>query len=196
MNKKLRYRISEWEQATKCLSNLSDNYHIHVKTIEYSPDLSGKVIQVSHNTIGILFSVMLDVKGDRVDPESNTTPMSTKEILNNLHVFGFDIEYSPEANLPIAQKEYLTEISKLGMDKIRIIITKKTDTLGNKRLEPVLVAFSSIILSNWLLNTYTCKQDELFEMCGNGYAIVLDKKDYDWSWLTYVANISDILSMK
>ena len=117
MNKKLRYRISQWEQAVKCKSNLSDKYSIHVSSIEYLPDITGKVIQVEHATAGTVFATMLDPKGARVDSAVNLHPLSTKAILNNLAVFGFDIQYEPEASLPIAQKKYLKELESLhGQD--------------------------------------------------------------------------------
>lgn len=192
---RLRYRISQWEQAVKCKSNLSDKYSIHVSSIEYMPDISGKLIQVEHQHIGILFSVLLDPRGERVDTSANLYPMSTKQILHHLKCFGFDIEYSPEAALPEEQRAYLREIQNLHMDKIRIINVKQSSE-KQEHFKPVLTAFSSPVLSLWLMNTYTCTQDEYNAKCGEGLAIRLDTKDFDWSWLTYVANIEDILNNK
>lgn len=192
MNKKLRYRISQWEQAVKCKSNLSDKYSIHVSSIEYLPDITGKVIQVEHATAGTVFATMLDPKGERVDSAVNLHPLSTKAILNNLAVFGFDIQYEPEASLPIEQKKYLQELLNLYMDKIRILYVFSDDN-GSRAYRPVLTAFSSVLLTDWLLNSYTCSRDEFDRICGSGDAIRLDTRDFDWSWLTYVANIKDLI---
>ena len=192
---KLRYRISQWEQAVKCKSNLSDKYSIHVSSVEYFPDLSGKLIQVEHEHVGIVFSVMLDPKGNRTDASANLHPMSTQQILEYLKCFGFDIQYQPEASLPEEQKEYLREIQKLRMDKIRMLwINKQVD--GINKSVPILTAFSSPVLSVWVMNTYSCTEAEFNQRCGEGLAIKLDTKDFDWSWLTYVANIQDILNNK
>lgn len=192
---RLRYRISQWEQAVKCKSNLSDKYSIHVISVEYLPDISGKLIQVEHQHIGIVFSVLLDLKGDRVDTSANLYPMSTKQILAYLKCFGFDIEYSPESALPEEQKAYLREVQNLHMDKIRIINVKQVSE-KQEYIRPVLTAFSSPALSLWLMNTYSCTQEEYNARCGEGLAMRLDTKDFDWSWLTYVANIEDILNNK
>lgn len=192
---RLRYRISQWEQAVKCKSNLSDKYSIHVSSVEYLPDISGKLIQVEHENIGVVFSVLLDPKGDRVDVAANLHPMSTTQILDHLKCFGFDIEYRPEASLPEEQKAYLREIQNLHMDKIRIMVVKQTAE-KQELLKPVLTAFSSSVLSVWVMNTYSCTQEEYNARCGEGLAMRLDTKDFDWSWLTYVANIEDILNNK
>lgn len=195
MNDKLRYKISKWEQSPKCLSNLSEKYKIHVSTVEYSPNIKGRVIQVHHENIGVVFAIMVDVEGTDVDSTVNYYKMSTDEILNNLSTFGFNIEFKPEANLVAAQQDYLIEISKLSMDKIRIMKVYERDDSNNKVYRTKLVAFSSAVMTNWLLNTYTCSKKEFDETCGNGYAINLSTQEFDWSWLTYVANIEDIIKM-
>lgn len=195
MNSRLRYRISQWEQAVKCQSNLSDKYSIHVSSVDHLPYFAGKLIQVEHASIGVVFSVLLDPQGVTTEPGSNLYPMSTVQILNYLKCFGFDIQYQPESNLPQAQKEYLREIQNLRMDKIRIMNVcerkEKQDII-----RPVLTAFTSSVLSPWIMNTYSCTQEEFDKKCGQGVAMRIDTKDFDWSWLTYVANIEDILSNK
>lgn len=191
----LRYRISKWEQAVKCKSNLSDKYSIHVVSVEYLPDISGKLIQVEHQNVGIVFSVLLDPKGVRVEPSLILHPLSTAQILEQLKCFGFDIEYKPEASLPEEQKQYLREIKNLNMDKIRMMWVTSTKE-GSQITKPVLTAFTSSIMSPWLMNTYCCTQFEFDVRCGQGNAMRLDTKDFDWSWLTYVANIEDILNNK
>lgn len=195
-NKPLRYRISQWEQAVKCKSNMSEKYSIHVSTVEYMPEIYGKLIQVEHEHVGIVFSVMLDPKGSRVEQSALLHPMPTEIILEYLKCFGFYIEYKPEAVLPEMQKQYLQELQALCMDKIRIMFIFYRDENGEKVIKPVLTAFSSSILSDWLLNNYTCSRDEFNARCGEGLAIRIDARDFDWSWLTYVANISDILNNK
>lgn len=195
MNSRLRYRISQWEQAVKCKSNLSDKYVIHVSSVDHLPYVSGKLIQVEHKNIGVVFSVLLDPKGVTVEPGQNLYPMSTSQILHNLKCFGFDIQYQPEASLPEEQREYLREIQNLRMDKIRILNVIDV-TEDGQIIRPVLTAFTSSILNPWVMNTYTCTQSEFNQKCGQGVAMRLDTKDFDWSWLTYVANIEDILKNK
>lgn len=191
---KLRYRISKWEQAVKCKSNLSDQYSIHVSSVDYTPDISGKLIQVQHQHVGVVFSVLLDPRGERVDSNSNLHPMPTEQILNYLRMFGFNIEYHPEASLPEEQRRYLQEIQNLHMDKIRILYVRNSSS--REPFSPILTAFLSPVLSDWLLNTYSCTRAEFDSACGSGLAVPLDKEDFDWSWLTYVANIEDLLTNK
>lgn len=193
---KLRYRISKWEQATKCKSNLSDKYRIHVSDVMYVPDISGLLIQVEHESAGVVFAALMNPSGERVDSDARTKPLTTQFVLQELAVFGFLIDYTPENKLPENQKAYLQELLQLFMDRIRILYVSDVDQNGNIQRKPILTAYSSAILPYWSLANYSCSTKEFNDACGSGYAIRLNTNEFDWSWLTYSANIKDLLDNK
>mgnify|MGYP004638741115 CR=1 FL=1 len=92
-------------------------------------------------------------------------------------------------NLKSDQLEYLTSLKGLQYDKIRQVNTLyKIEAERN-----IVVAFNSSKLGNWLSNTYNPSYKELSEALYDCSACIVPNYEYDWSWLTYIGNIDDIL---
>lgn len=180
MSLPLRYQISDWHQLTQCLSNNSGMLHICVSDILNESSLNCTLIQVKHDTYGVLFAYCVDSSGELLSGES----LSTDLILKELNRFGFDIIFAKKMNLKPDQLEYLTSLKGLQYDKIRVINTANQD---------YVVAFNSSQLGDWLSNTYNPSFFNLTDAIFLSDACIIPEDKYDWSWLTYVASIDDIL---
>ena len=185
MSLPLRYQISDWHQLTQCLSNNSGMLHICVSDILNESSLNCTLIQVKHDTYGILFAYCVDESGELLSGES----LSTDMILKELNRFGFDIIFAKKMNLKPDQLEYLTSLKGLQYDKIRQVNTLYTIEAERN----IVVAFNSSKLGNWLSNTYNPSYQELSEALYNCSACIIPEYEYDWSWLTYIGNIDEIL---
>lgn len=191
----LQYSITSWRQATKCLSNNSKDLHIKVADVISEPLLSGMRISVESNTFGTLFSTMINATGSMIS-NPHEDEMTTDEILMQLQKYGFNISYDMQAHLPIAQVEYLLTLQGLSYDKIRILGVRINNQVDNAK--PYVVAFKVSAHPKWLLNTYIVTRQEFQDALVAGTAInltdVSKTKDFNWDWLTYVANIDDIIA--
>lgn len=191
-----RFSISSWDQLPQCISNTSRELRLHVAHFINSPVLSGTRISVEHDKYGTLFAYTLMAEGNLIVPQyaqAHMTPaLSPEQILSELKRFGFNIEFSPQCNLPDEQLDYLESIHKLNFDKIRLIAVDERVVY--------LVAFKVDHLSKWLDNTYSTTDYEFKSAIIEGHAINLtetsDATKYDWSWLaTFVGSIPDILKV-
>ena len=197
----LQYKISDWHQLTKCLSNNSRELKISVTDFFNNTVLTGMRISVKHKTMGTLFSCILNAEGSLITPgyEHEEAQLSVVTILEQLKKFGFYIVYEAESHIKEDQLEYLRTLDKLGYDKIRIMNVWHTDAIGSMVSDNKIVAFQVDPLGNWLNNAYSCGVSEFTKALDAGTAINLTEisttKDYNWDWLQgYVLSIKDILA--
>lgn len=193
----LRYNISNWNQLSQCLSNISNSLHIRVRNSTYDK-LEGTVIEVYHDDLGVLFSYLVDGRGDMLDARTSNAPdMTVSELLDELSRFGFLVTFNRRAYLSEDQLNYLRTLLGLGLDKLRLLYVYQYTANGLKISEPHIVAFNVEPNPGWLDNTYTASLDEFHTALSNGSAVdlddVSDTKRYRWDWLDYVANIQDII---
>lgn len=195
----LRYNISSWDQLPQCMSNNSRDLHIHVAKIINDERLQGTVIRVEHKHFGVLFACIVDGSGPLLTDKyfSGVVSMSTQAILLELEKFGFYVTYDPQTHLDGEQLQYLMTINQLGFDKIRILNVHMYQNDGRVKDEPLVVAFKIKNNSNWLNNGYSPSESEYLSAIKQGTAInisaISKEKKFRWDWLTFVANIEDIL---
>ena len=194
MNAPLRYRIDSWDSLTKCLSNTSRDLWIDVNKAISNDKFCGTVISVKHLEFGTLFACVVDGQGELLD---NEVPMlAAKEILNQLALFGFYVEFSGVAALSTKQLKLLKSAYDLGMNKIRVMSVYGSDVESAKTY---IVAFDDAKNGDWLNNMYSPSRDEFSKALLDGVAANISaasKKDnMNWSWLEgSVMNIYDILT--
>ena len=197
MSRTLRYKITSWLQLNQCLSNHDPN--LRASGIQIVDDiLQGTVVRVAHKKYGCLFAYLVDGQG--IDVENPAIPTLTpKEILIELHRFGFYIEYDPIGTLPGTVIEYLITLDKLGYDKIRYMLISEPTPFGTEK-DPdyFITAFKIKDNPEWVNNTYRATRDEFQDALMTGTAInitaISEEKHFDWSFLKdYVLNISDII---
>lgn len=197
-NMPYRYRISDWHQLTRCLSNNSRDLSITVTDFIQNFKLNGIRIQVSHNEFGVMFACVVNSSGSLISSDSSNwaVDMTPASIIQQLAKFGFLVEYSPVDHLPGHQLRFLQTISKLNFDKLRVLPVNSLSD-GSKSVRYCLVAFNVKDNPTWINSSYVASSAEYLAALSNGSAMNLenisDQNNYDWSWLDYVANISDIL---
>ena len=197
----LRYSIDSWYDLPKCKSNNSKDLKIYVEDILDENKLTGLVISIHHKKYGILFSHMINCYGELVNANVDDRPheFSYSEILKELEKFGFLIEFTPQLHLPDLMIEYLYTLQGLHYDKLRVIsITDKSKyILDSLSKVHYVVAFSPDKLPKWLDNRYSPTTTEFTDALVSGAACNVsmspEGKKLNWSWLDYVANISDLL---
>lgn len=191
----LRYSISSWKQASKCLSNASDKLHITVTEFFDEIHLKGLRVAVEHYKYGTLFAYVVNAQGDIVYGIGDHA-LSTDEILQQLAQFGFFITWNQNDRVTGPQIEYLLTLLKLGYSKVRVLeVWSVVD--GNDVYTRHVVAFNPDKHPEWISTDYYAALKEYAEATMDGSAIdvemISSAKDFDWSWLTYVANINDIV---
>lgn len=197
----LRYRISDWKQASRCLSNTDKNLRINITDFTQDKNLQGLRIQVKHDKYGVVFSHIIKASGDMIVPYQ-TEPalvfeLTTEQILKELNKFGFIIEYVDNYDIPIDQLELLMSIQKFKYDKIRILNVWDVEN-GTKQYKTQVVVFMSDANPNWLNAGYAASRQEFVDALNSGTAMNLtnisDVYKYRWDWLVNaVMNIEDIL---
>lgn len=195
----LRYNISSWTQLPQCQSNNSLSLSLHVSQILHDHRLNGTVIRVEHTDFGTLFACLVDGGGPllSLDATNHIREFSTSEILAELRKYGFYITYNPEANLDGDQLDYLMTLDKLGFDKLRILNVYRYQQDGKVQSTPTIVAFNIKENPDWINNAYSASESEFLCALNNGSAVnisaISQEKKFRWDWLTFVANIKDIL---
>lgn len=195
----LRYRISDFRQLDKCLSNNSRDLKIVTTTFINDKRLNGLRISVIHSLFGTLFSYVVGAKGSMISKSDYgpTYELTTGQILEELKKYGFYIEYNPVESLPGNQIQYLMTLQKLHFDKIRILSV--WDTLrGVKEFKVYVVAFKADPNGDWLNAGYSPSLKEYTKAVNEGTAFnisaISETNDYHWDWLyNWVADIDDIL---
>jgi hypothetical protein len=194
----LRYNISNWLQLSECRSNNSTDLYITVKQVfdDGSHRLSGVIILVNHNQYGTLFACLVNASGTLLTANPNSgiiQEFTTDQICEVLHTFGFEVTFEINQHLGGEQISYLITLNDLGFDKLRMLEVQQLDgTYAN-----YLVAFNVEKCPKWISNTFTCGRKPFFEALNSSGAMNLtdlkQTKDFDWTWLTYVADIEDII---
>ncbi len=210
MSNPLRYNISNWVQLAECKSNNSVDLHITVKQIidDGSHRLTGTAILVNHTQYGTLFSCLVNASGTLLTPDEDSgiiQEFTTDEITKILATFGFDVTFKINQHLDGDQISYLITLNDLGFDKIRkLYVYRDGDTIISGNAETIqrhysefLVAFNVEKCPDWIHNDYTCSSKVFLKALESSGAMNLtdlkQTKGFDWTWLTYVANIEDII---
>ena len=198
MSNPLRYNISNWFQLSECKSNNSADLYITVKQVidDGSHRLTGLIILVQHNQYGTLFACMVNADGTLFTKDTNSGiiwEFSTDEITQILATFGFDVTFHINQHLSGDQISFLMTVSDLGFDKLRRLIVQGADG----RYSEYIVVFNVAKCSDWIDNDYVCGIKLFLNALQTSGAMNLtdleQTKGFDWTWLTYVANIEDII---
>lgn len=195
----LRYNISNWLQLSECRSNNSVDLYITVKQVidDGSHRLTGTIILVNHTQYGTLFACLINSSGSLLTPDpvsGKIKEFTTDEILAELNKFGFDVTFEINQHLSGAQISYLMTIMDLGYDKLRrLYVQDKPDG----KYSEYIVVFNVAKCPDWINLDFTCGKKPFVEALMSSGAMNLtdleQTKGFDWTWLTYVANIEDII---
>lgn len=198
MSNPLRYNISNWLQLTECKSNNSADLYITVKQVidDGSHRLTGLIILVQHTQYGTLFACMVNADGTLLTKDTNSgiiKEFTTDEITQILATFGFDVTFHINQHLSGDQISFLMTVSDLGFDKLRRLIVQGIDG----RYSEYIVIFNVAKCPEWIANDYVCGIKPFLNALQTSGAMNLtdleQTKGFDWTWLTYVANIDDII---
>lgn len=199
MSTPLRYNISNWMQLAECKSNNSTDLYITVRQIidDGSHRLQGINILVNHSQYGTLFACLVDANGTLLTPDPVSgiiKEFSTEEILVELNKFGFDVTFEINQHLSGDQISYLMTINDLGYDKLRRLYVQDKPNGGYSEY---IVVFNVAKCPDWIDLDFTCGKQPFVNALMSSDAMNLtdleQTKGFDWTWLTYVANIEDII---
>ena len=200
MANSLRYNISNWDQLAKCRSNNSADLYITVDHVFNDKRLNGTVIRVTHSDFGVLFVCTINATGTILTPDANSgiiQEFTTEQILAELNKFGFEVTFSLEKGLSGDQLDYLMTLDGLGFDKIRTLDVYTYDSMGNRNVTQYVVAFDIEKCPKWINQSYCEQKSNFLSALNDGGAMnltyVSQTKQFDWTWLDYVANIKDII---
>lgn len=196
MGQPLRYRISQWPQAAKCLSNNSRNLYISINNLVQNDTLTGMLIKVEHTEFGTLFAAMIRGQGRIVtqyDDSGNYIPwMTTPEILVQLRKFGFDITYNQISSLSDDILNKLMQVRDLGYDKInKIVVVSRKD--GLRINKSYIIALKTKGNEDLLVYGLPITEVKFNNRLAAGKIISLNESDFDWEWVDAIYNIDDIL---
>lgn len=192
--KRLRYQISDWAQATKCLSNNSKELHILIANYMHNSSFEGRILSVVHARFGTMFAAVVDGQGlmlSVTDEDGNDLPLlTTAQVLQQLEKFGFDIKYEEEPNLSGEQLTFLMKLIDLGYDAITKVRVKYPKTT---RIQTI--AYNSAKHVDYLSFNSLVSKAAFDESLEDGSAVNIAKMDttLEWDWLTYTCQIQDIL---
>jgi hypothetical protein len=199
MGDTLTYSITDWHQLKNVKSNNSRDLSIKVADLLHSNVLTGLRIQVYHTEYGPLYAVVLNAQGTIVTEinDNMVVEPSTEDILAELHKWGFEVQFNQQLNLPQGQLDFLAELKDLGYDKLRIL---NVWTMQNaiKTFTPYIIVFNVAQNPDWINNGYAASEKEFLNSLKNGSAVNISATSkaniWSWGWLTFVANIDDILN--
>lgn len=199
MSAPLRYNISNWLQLSECKSNNSADLYITVKQVidDGSHRLTGITILVQHTQYGTLFACLVNSSGTLLTPDpvsGKIKEFTTDEICEELYKFGFDVTFEINQHLSGDQISFLMTVNDLGYDKLRVLsVQDKPDG----HYSDYLVVFNVEKCPDWIQNGYVCGKSVFVNALTSSGAMNLtdleQTKGFDWTWLTYVANIEDII---
>lgn len=179
-------------------SNNSPRLSISVTDFIQNKEIAGLRICVEHEKFGPMFTCVLKAHGSIVTCPGNSYyhEFTVDDILKELYKYGFYITYDPKPALTGNQLEYLMTLDKLGFDKIRLMdVVTYYGPVGT--VDKYVVAFNAKEHPQWIENTYTADSSGFTDAVMSGSACNLTAisktKNYNWDWLTYVANIQDII---
>lgn len=195
----LNYRIDSWYDLPQVLSNNSQDLHISVSDIFSGDQLSGLRITVYHEKFGPLFCELIQGKGYLVSEcqENVVYSLSDAQIFMELAKYGFNVEWSSRINISPDQLNYLQIVKGLHFDKLRLLNAKEYEPSGKEISKIYVVVFQAKELPQWLNNMFVTTKEDFLDALGRGYALnlteVSHRRNYRWDWLTYVADIQDLV---
>lgn len=131
-----------------------------------------------------------------VDEEGNDLPfLTTDQILEQIAKFGFIVVYDLKSNLPSNVLSYLSQLYNLDYDKITRINVKSILANGEIRCTPTIIVMKSYKGNDDLL-TFDCTigyKQFCDKLVANSIMDVTDEPGMVWDWVTYMANLKDIL---
>lgn len=198
MSNPLRFEITDWHQAVNAMSNNSVDLKIKVTDFINDERLSGTRISIWHPDFGTLFSCVVCASGTLItDINANMSyELTTEQILKELEKYGFIIVYKQKSHLPEGQLAFLRTLQGLGYDKLRILDVS-TEELGKRRYKAYIIVFNVAKNPTWVVNTHIASESEFLHALQIGSAVNISEASrqnhWDWGWLDFVANISDIL---
>lgn len=199
----LQYKISSWKQLPKCRSNNDQGLRITVSEFTNNDLLTGLRIQVVDSWCGVLFSEIVNAKGALVSSSENagasiiSYQLDDDTILKELRKYGFIIYYEPRKALSKYQLDSLKSLRGLHFDKLRVLnVYDFRDT--TKFYKWYVVGFKTCQHPKLLNNAYEMYAEDFKSGLVKGTIVNISElasmKDFDWSWLDYVANIDDIIA--
>ena len=192
--KRLRYRISNWSQAVKCLSNNSKELHISLANYMHNSDFEGRILSVVHTKFGTMFATVVDGQGrilSVTDEHGDELPLlTTAEVLKQLEKFGFDISYEEEPHLSGEQLTFLMKLRDLGFDAIT-----KVKVQHPKTSRYCTIAYDSSQTLEYLSFNSAVSKAQFDKSLEDGAIVNIAKMDttLEWDWLTYTCQIDDLL---
>lgn len=194
----LRYNISSWDQLVECMSNYSSSLHLEVKHILQDSRVTGTVIEVIHEELGVLFGYLVNGTGPLLASDDPLEyELSCADVLKQLERFGYLITFDCQKNISSNQVEFLRTLDGLGFDKIRLMDVYTYSNTGVKVYTPHVVVFNIRNNPGWLDNTYSASNEEFLDSLSKGYAVdvsgISQSSKYHWDWLDFVGSIKDIL---
>ena len=192
--KRLRYQISNWSQAVKCLSNNSKELHISLANYMHNSDFEGRILSVVHTKFGTMFAAVVDGQGlilSVTDEDGNELPLlTTAEVLKQLEKFGFDITYKEEPHLSGEQLTFLMKLRDLGFDAIT-----KVRVQHPKTSRYCTIAYDSNQTLDYLTFNSTVSKAQFDKSLEDGAIVNIAKMNttLEWDWLTYTCQIDDLL---
>ena len=119
---------------------------------------------------------------------------STDAITKILATFGFDVTFQINQHLSGDQISFLMTVNDLGYNKLRrLYVQDKPDG----RYSEYIVVFNVEKCPDWINLDFTCgKKPFVDALISSGAMNLTDleqTKGFDWTWLTYIANIDDII---
>lgn len=198
MEMPLRYEISDWHQLPGVKSNNSQDLCIKVMDFVQDNRLQGTKIQVIHQDFGTLFAYVVNPAGEIISGHSGNPEyeLTTGQLLKQLENFGFLVTFAPQKHLPAHQLEFLKSLQELHFDKLRVLSVWHLQH-GIKVFRWYVVVFHVEQNPDWINSGYAPSEKEYETALKNGSALnvsaLSQKYRWDWSWLDFVANISDIL---
>lgn len=182
----LQYQISDWDQLSKCQSNLSPDYKIRVCHYVQNKDIKGINVSVHHSKYGILLAYTINPQGDLVNPLSPDVKDIVKAttLLNELRRYGFYVDYVEEENLKPKMLELLKTIQGLHFDKLRLLFVHENN--NPSKGHNYITAFSVSRLPEWINSGYSPSQKEWESALVTGSAFNVsgleNGKVFNWSW--------------
>lgn len=160
--------------------------------------MKGRILQVNHAQYGTLFAAMIDGSGELVttyDEEGDIIPfLTTNQILKQIMKFGFYVTYNVPSNLPNNIIDFLSTIDNLDYDKITKVSVRERNKEGYMTWRTKVIVMKSA--ENTDLLEFGCKITKtkyLDKLQANSIMNVTEEEGMSWDWLTYIANISDLL---
>lgn len=197
MSQPLRYNISDWHQLSSVQSNNSRKLSIAVTDLIQSEIITGTQISVVYKGYQYpLFSYTISAAGTAVTEEL-AFDLTKDQILAELAKYGFLVTFNQMRHLPENLLTYLQTLNNLGFDKIRKLNVTSM-SWGKKIGTTFIVAFMVDKCPEWLANDYEIDEKDFKDLLYGGGAMNLtpisETNQWDWGWLTFVANIDDILT--